>query len=125
MENMIEDYTAACNSHDLERILSFFTDDIVYEDLGIGKVWRGKKELRDLFNSFFANLPDAKIELKSSFISGDWAADEWVISGTPVDSSPFRMQGSGKGFSVPGASIIELRNGKIKRNTDYSILSKS
>jgi len=52
-EKMMNDYLAAWNSHDVEKLLTFFTDDAVYECTPMGKVSRGKKEIKDFFSSTF------------------------------------------------------------------------
>jgi steroid delta-isomerase-like uncharacterized protein len=119
MERIMNDYSAAWNSHDMERILSFFMDDVVYEDVAIGKVNRSKKELKDFISSLFVDFPDFKIEMKSGFNTGDWSAGEWVMSGTFAHSSIPGLPATGKSFSVRGASITEFRKGKISRNSDY------
>ena len=119
LEKMMNDYFAAWNAHDVERILSFFTDDIVYEDVAIGKICRGKKEVKDFISSAFVNFPDFKIEVKSSFNTSDRGAAEGVMSGTFAHSSTPGVSATGKRFSVRGASITEFREGKISRNSDY------
>ena len=117
-DNSQNDYAAAWNSHDTEKMVSFFTDDSVYEDLGIGKIKRGKEELRAFINGFFATFPDHNFEVKSSFISGDWYCAEWVWSGTHKGDIP-GLPATGKRFSIRGVSVGELKEGKIKRNSDY------
>lgn len=119
LEKLMNDYTLAWNSHDVQRVIPFFTDNAVYEDLALGKVCRGKKELEDFINSAFVDMPDFTFELKSSFSTGDWSAGEWVMSGTFVHSSIPGITATGKSFSVRGASITEFHNGKISRNSDY------
>lgn len=119
LEKMMDDYTPAWNSHNVDRILSFFTDDVVYEDLAMGKVCRGKRELKDFISSMFVDIADVKFERKSSFTTGNWSAGEWVMSGTFAHSSIPGMPATGKSFSVRGASIIEFRKGKISRESDY------
>lgn len=119
MEKMLNDYVAAWNSHDVEMILSFYTNDGVYEDVAIGKINRGKKEIKDFVSSVFVDTPNFKIEVKSRFYTSDWAAEEWVISGTFAHSSALGLSATGKSFSFRGASIIEFRKGKISRNSDY------
>ncbi len=118
VEKMMMDYLAAMNAHDLEKILTFFTDDCVYDCMPMGKVSHGKKELKDFLSSTFADMPDFKIETKSGFNAGDWGAAEWVMSGTLAHSNIPGVP-TGKSFSVRGASITELRGGKISRNTNY------
>jgi steroid delta-isomerase-like uncharacterized protein len=118
-ERMMNDYWAATNSHDMERILSFFTDDVVYEDVALGKVNRGKKEVKDFLSEAFFKFPDFKIEMKSGFNAGDWSVGEWIMSGTFVQSSNPGRPATSRTFSVRGVSITEFRRGKISRNSDY------
>jgi steroid delta-isomerase-like uncharacterized protein len=112
------DVVAAWNSHDTEKVVSFYTDDIVYEDLAFGQIKRGKEELRAFLNGTFAIFPDLNFELKSSFISGNWVCAEWVWSGTHKGNMP-GLPATGKRFSIRGVSVGELKEGKIKRNSDY------
>jgi steroid delta-isomerase-like uncharacterized protein len=114
----LNDYVAAWNSHDTEKIVSFYTDDIVYEDLGAGQIYRGKEALRGVDTYLFGAFPDLNFEVKSSFISGDWSASEWVMSGTHKGDIP-GLPATGKRFSIRGASVAELKEGKIKRISHY------
>jgi steroid delta-isomerase-like uncharacterized protein len=118
-EKKIKDEVAAVNSHDVNKILTFFMDDCVYEDVALGLISRGKKELIGFFNNVFVDLPDFKLEVKSTFGAGDWVGFEWVMMGTFAHSSIPGIAATGKKFSVRGASIRELRNGKVSRNSDY------
>jgi steroid delta-isomerase-like uncharacterized protein len=115
---MFEDYLAAWNSHDVEKIASFYTDDCVYEDVAMGVVNRGKEELKAFVRFSFAAFPDLKFERKPIFSAGDWSAREWVMSGTHTGDIP-GLPTTGKSFSIRGASISELHEGKIRQNTDY------
>jgi steroid delta-isomerase-like uncharacterized protein len=115
---VINDVLAAWNSHDTEKTASFYADDIVYEDIGFSKTARGKEELRVFLNNFFAAFPDLNFELKSSFISGNWYCAEWVWSGTHKVDMP-GLPATGKRFSIRGVSVGELKEGKIKRSSDY------
>jgi steroid delta-isomerase-like uncharacterized protein len=119
LEKMMNDYLAAMNAHDMEKILSFFTDDCVYDCMPMGRVSHGKKELKDFFSSTFVDIPDFKLEPKFGFNAGDRGASEWVMSGTLAHSSIPGVPATGKKFSVRGASITEFRGGKISRNTNY------
>ena len=118
VERMFEDYLAAWNSHDVEKILTFFTDDCVYEDVATGAVYSGKEELKAFSSATFAAFDGLKFERTSSFVAGDWRGAEWIMSGTHSGDLP-GLPATGKSFSVRGASITELHEGKIRRNTDY------
>jgi steroid delta-isomerase-like uncharacterized protein len=108
----MNDYVAAWNAHDAERILSFCADDVVFEEVPMGKVFRGKKEAKDFISNSFTSFPDFKLEIKSGF-------GEWDMSGTFAHSDMPGMPATGKKFSVRGASIIEFRQGKISRESMY------
>ena len=123
---LTKEYYSAWNSHDAEKIASFYTADCVHEDVAIGAVFRGKNELKTGISPLFAAFPDFKLELKSILSATNRLAHEWVMSGTQAGalSGPGALSGlgipnTGKSFSIRGASITELRDGKISRNTDY------
>lgn len=107
---LVHDLVAAISSHDAEKIASLFTEDCFYEDVALAGVMRGREALKAGYNEIFAGIPDFKLELESLFIAGNWVGSQWVMTGTPT---------TGKYFSARGASISELRGGKVKRNTDY------
>ncbi len=118
LEKMYRDYCQAWSTHEVEKILSYHTDDTVYEDTVAARVMHGKAELRTFITETFTAVPDFKIDRKAFFVSGEWAGAEWVMSGT-FKGEGFGLKPTGKSFSVRGATIIELRGDKMKRNTDY------
>jgi steroid delta-isomerase-like uncharacterized protein len=118
-EKMMNDYVAAWNSHDANKILSFCTDDVVFEEVPMGQVFRSKKEAKDFISNSFTSFPDFKLEITSGFSTGDRGAGEWVMSATFAKSNIPEMPATGKKFSVRGASIMEFRQGKISREAMY------
>jgi steroid delta-isomerase-like uncharacterized protein len=117
-EKTFRDYLASWNTGDLDKVISFFTEDCVYENLPRGQSYRGKDELKTWGKGVFDAIPDFKLDVKSLFVSDDWAACEWVMSGTQTGSAP-DLPATGKSFSVRGSTIVQLRDGKIARNTYY------
>ena len=118
IKKILDEYKLAWNSHDANKLLPLFTDDCIYEDVALGVVNHGKKELTAFANSVFADFPDWKFEVKSVFQAGNWVGSEWVMLGT--NSHGFMgMPATGKTYSVRGTSIAQLHNGKISRNSDY------
>jgi len=117
-EKLAKDLIAAINSQDVDKVLSFFTDDCVYEDVAVGKVNRGKQELKAFVTGWYVFSRDLKFELTSQFSAGDWGATEWIMSGTHT-GDVLGIPATNKKFSVRGVSISELRTGRIRRNSDY------
>jgi steroid delta-isomerase-like uncharacterized protein len=118
-EKIVKDFIEAFNLGDADKAASFFADDCVYEDMAVGEVFHGKKEIIGFFNSIYADFPDYKWELKSIFGTGDRAAYESVFSGTYTHSSDPEIPANGKHVAFRTATIVELRNGKISRVADY------
>jgi len=121
-DRMLDDWAIAWSSAENdnpERILALFADDCVFEDVTFGVVARGKEELRSFVLRAFAAVPDFKYRLTSRLADGQWAAIEWVMSGTQKGELP-GMPATGKRFSsARGSSILELEAGKIRRQSDY------
>jgi steroid delta-isomerase-like uncharacterized protein len=118
VERMLRDYAAAWSSGDVEKVVSFLTDDCVIENVGGGAVYRGQEEIKAWVRDNFAAIADLKIEVQSLFVAGDWAGGEWIQSGTYTGEIA-GVEVTGKHFSGRGASIFELREGKIRREALY------
>ena len=116
---IIEDMIAALNSWDLKKAASYFTDDCLYEDVPLGKVYHGKKEFIDFAMMVRDEFPDRKLELKSAFSDGNRIASETVWSGTFTHSRNPERPATGKQVSIRYVTITELRDGKICRSSDY------
>jgi steroid delta-isomerase-like uncharacterized protein len=122
VEGMFDEWALAWSSgenKDPERLLALFADDCVFEDVTFGFVARGKDELRRFVNGAFAAVPDFTYGVTRRFATRQWAAIEWVMSGTHKGDFP-GVLATGKRFSsVRGTSILELEAGKIRRESDY------
>jgi steroid delta-isomerase-like uncharacterized protein len=111
---LAEKWIAAWNSHNPDKMLPLFTNDIVYEDVAFGEVSHGSAELRKFAASEFEGVPDLELKLVRADIHSGHGTIEWMFSGT--DKDVFK---TGKKFSVRGVSVIDMRDGKISRNLDF------
>jgi len=103
---------AAIATQDVEKVLSFYTDDIFMEQvIGDGVIIHGKEEARLFLTQLFAAFPDFRMELGSCIASGDWACYLWVMSGTHRGDY-MGIPGTGKSFSIRGNTVAKLREGK-------------
>ena len=118
-EKQTRELYAAYNAHDVEKFLSFHTDDIFCEQVVLdGVVVRGKEEYRTLLKNSFAALPDFKCELTSFFTNGNQQCEECVMSGTHTVSY-MGLAPTGKRFSFRGVLVRDLREGKTSRLSLY------
>jgi steroid delta-isomerase-like uncharacterized protein len=111
---LAEKWIAGWNSHNPDKMLPLFTDDILYEDVAFGEVSHGKAEVRKFVLSELEGVPDLELKLLRANIHNGHGTIEWVFSGT--DKDVFK---TGKKFSVRGVSVIDVRDGKIFRNLDF------
>ena len=119
VEKQIQEWARAWSSPDsVEKLVSLFTEDCVYEDVPLGAVSHGKAELQGFYQMIFAVFPDFRIELTSQFGTGDRAGAEWVLSGTHRGDLP-GLPATNKPVSVRGTSSFELQGNQLKRCSDY------
>lgn len=117
----IRPYTEAWNAHDVEAVVGYMTDDVVYADMALGERVEGAAAVRELLAGMATGLSsDYRMELGQVVLTEDAYAVEWTMSGTNDRSDEERgMPNTGQRFSIPGVSVGRLRDGKIAENRDY------
>jgi len=84
----LDEFGAAWNAHDIERIVSFFTPDGAY--LGSvgpdddGTAFVGIDEVRRGVTAFLAMYPDAHYSDVETLLVGDRGVVQWTFHGTPA-----------------------------------------
>jgi steroid delta-isomerase-like uncharacterized protein len=118
-QQTFENLCAVWSGGDLVEVDHIFTDDLVYEDVTAdGFRVTSKEEVKEIIATNLAAVPDMKDELTRFIQAGDWAAAEWVWSGTHTGDYP-DFPATGKSFFVRGVSILQFEDGKIKRDIMY------
>ena len=110
---------AALEAQDFEKAATYFTEDLVYEDVPSGNLWRGVKEYIEVAKAVRRSFPDRSWKMKLAFSDGKNIATESVWSGTFTHSDDPEKPATGKYVSLKCISITELRDGKICRNRDF------
>lgn len=105
---ILEGFVDAFNAHDIDRILSYMTEDCVFEASAgpnaDGEKFAGKDEVKKAFEDVFKTYPDAHWGNARHFISGQRAVSEWIFTGTKSDGSK---------VEVMGCDLFTFRDGKI------------
>ena len=111
---MLESFVKAFNAHDADRILSYMTDDCIFEASAgpnvDGEKFAGKEAVKKAFEDVFKTYPDAHWGNARHFISGERAASEWTFTGTKPD---------GVKVEVMGCDLFTFRDGKIAIKNSY------
>lgn len=95
---------------DAEKIVSAYADPFVFEDVPSAERITDHAGLREYFERLF-RLPGVAFHDIRVLPAETFAALEWTWSGT-------RRSSAGT-YRIRGASVIELRGGKIARETIY------
>lgn len=122
-DDFATDFLKAFSSTDVDRILTFFTDDAYYEDVpSVENGWdvplRGHEMIRESLVDTFQALPDLAFELVSASSAGNRMVIEWIMTGTHEGDFP-GLPATGRTISIRGVSLIELEGGKIAWDRDY------
>ena len=116
-EQFVKDLWSAWNSHDWEKTSPFYADDCLMEDFP-SRICHGKRELEAYYKYLLVGYPDINFEAKRYFGNDNLIATEWTMSGTHTGDT-LKFKATGKRFSIPGVSILEMQGDKIIRETDY------
>jgi ketosteroid isomerase-like protein len=100
----------ACNAHDIDRLVDYFTDDGVYlasagpDDDGTS--FRGIDEVRRGFIAFFDTFPDGHYTDIDLQVNGDRGIARWTFTGTTSAESWTS--------TYRGADVFEFAADKIR-----------
>jgi steroid delta-isomerase-like uncharacterized protein len=111
---MLQAFLDAFNAHDIDAIMSFFTEDCVFDTprgpAPGGRRLAGKQQVRAAIQARFDGIPDIRYGDDRHWVCGDRGVSEWTIRGTQV---------SGEAIEVRGCDLFELTDGRISRKDAF------
>lgn len=110
----LQRFADAFNAHDVDTLMTFMTEDCVFEisygpDV-CGQRFEGQEAVRAAFASVWGKYPDAQWRQPTHFVAGDRGVSEWTFTGTQKD---------GTSVEVDGCDIFTFRDGKILIKDSY------
>ena len=85
----LQAFSDAWNAHDLERLMSFMSDDCIFHAVAgpdlFGRTFRGRAEVRAGFEMAWKAFPDAAWLDPVHFVCGDRGVTESTFCGTRTD----------------------------------------
>jgi steroid delta-isomerase-like uncharacterized protein len=110
----LQAFADAWNRHNVEDLMSFMTDDCVFEssagDQACGTRYEGVDAVRKGYAKAWKDFPDAQWNDAHHFVNGDRGVSEWIFTGTHAD---------GKRVEVAGCDIFTFRDGRIVIKNSY------
>ena len=111
---LLLEISQAFNSRDVERIMSFFTEDcIFYMASGpepVGRTVSGKAAVRKVLADRFKVIPDMHWRRLEEYFLGDRAVTVWMVTGKAND---------GTDLNYKGCDLYEFKDGLIHRKDTY------
>lgn len=111
---MLQAFADAWNRHDPDALMSFMSDDCVFEASAgpevSGTRYVGRAAVRAGYVEVFAMFPDAHWGDARHFVHGDRGVSEWTFTGTRTD---------GTRVEVNGCDVFTFRGGKIALKNSY------
>ena len=116
---IVQEWIAAINAHDGERLAATLDDDFVWE-LGESST-TGRDASKESWELWFTAFPDLHFEVLQAIVDDDHVASRMVMTGMHMGELRFRGTGSmsqpiaptDRRFSVPSCAFHEISNGKI------------
>jgi steroid delta-isomerase-like uncharacterized protein len=111
---VLQAFADAWNLHDVDALMSFMTEDCVFEASAgpdvRGTRYEGREAVRAGFAEVWATYPDAHWGNARHFVRGDRGVSEWTFTGTRAD---------GTRVEVNGCDLFTFRGGKIALKNSY------
>ena len=112
--DFLQAFADAWNAHDADALMSFMTNDCVFEASAGPDAWGaracGADSVRAAFTEVWHSFPDAHWGHAGHFVCGDRGVSEWLFTGTKLDGS--RVE-------VHGCDLFTFRGGKIAVKNSY------
>lgn len=113
-EELILEFVAAFNSRDVDRIMSYFTDDCTFYMASgpetVGRTVSGKAAVHKVLSDRFKVIPDMRWEHKYEYICGNRAVAVWTVKGTSKDGMKLNYQ---------GCDLLEFKDGLVHNKDTY------
>jgi limonene-1,2-epoxide hydrolase len=91
---VLERLLAAMKNHDLDAMVSCYSDDYLNETpVHPQRGFRGNEQVRTNWTQIFAGVPDLQVDIPRYAVDGDRLWTEWDMSGTRRDGVAFLMRG--------------------------------
>jgi steroid delta-isomerase-like uncharacterized protein len=113
------DEIADLSRGDLDAVLSYYTEDVYFEDVTVPEPCLGKAAMRDFMAIFYRGFPDLHIEVKHCVACGsDTVVAEYDLIGTH-DGEFLGHEATGRSFRIKAVSVYVHDGSLFTRETVY------
>jgi steroid delta-isomerase-like uncharacterized protein len=117
LRRFTDDWLAAWNSHEPDRLLGLMTGDVVYDDAAWPTLMRGHRQVREFLATAWRALPDMTFALvEGPYVHPEQPKAAFHWSGTATFTGPLDPPGfapTGRSVTFEGVDFHEYRDGKV------------
>jgi ketosteroid isomerase-like protein len=111
---LILEISAAFNSRDVDRIMSYFTEDCTFYMASgpepVGRTVHGKAAVHKVLSDRFKVIPDMSWHHRYEYTCGNHAVSVWTVTGKSKD---------GKVLNYQGCDLWEFKDGLVHNKDTY------
>jgi hypothetical protein len=105
---IVQGQVAAFNARDIERFVSFYSQDALVEDGQRNPLAQGHEALRALYGQLFAQSPDLHVEIPQRIHVGSYVIDEEELRGFNFEGFPSEVHAAVV-YRVEGDKIMHVQ----------------
>jgi len=123
LQEFIDRYNAAWNSHDVDAIVGMHTDDSIFENHTTGDVNVGREAIGAAIQGIFTVFPDLEFETRRQYLRDDLVIQEWTARGTHLGKmtrAGLEVEPTGKNVEYRGMDVIPISDDLVARKDVYS-----
>ena len=118
-DSLANRYLAAWSSHRGDAVAAFMSADVDFEEVTLGERLHGHLAVADFVERFTTTFSsDYHFQLVAELATPDGFAVEWTVSGHHDRDAP-ALPATHQPFTIRGATVAHLTDGKIDRSRDY------
>jgi steroid delta-isomerase-like uncharacterized protein len=110
----IQKLTDAWNSHDLELVLPFYSQDYEGMDIGEPQLQHGREAVKAMLLRYWQAFPDLRFHVTGTVADENCVAISWRAEGTQKGTI-MNIPPTGRRIEIRGISMIEIQDDLVVR----------
>src|SRR3954454_22992630 len=106
------------NAHDIEGIVAFYDEEIVWRNMALEETYEGKAGVREFLSRLMVALPDLTFSVEHKIARGDNVSEQWTVRGTHLGTF-MGVPPTGRPIEIKALSMVLMRDGKFLRDEFY------
>ncbi len=117
LKNIASEYMKIWSAGNADLLDKYADENITADYTHFGKPYKGIADYKSMLEMTYDCFPDLKITIQDLIPKENEqkVTVEWKYEGTHKNGNIFGVESSGKKVSVPGITILEIKNGLVTK----------